>query len=104
MAYKVILDIVAKENFDDIVRYVAVTLENVFAARKIRKEILATLKRIAQHPKSFPLLEDAKLRGLGLRKAHLNHYKYKIFFIVREDEVWVEAILHDSQDYKNILI
>ncbi|HJS23541.1 MAG TPA: type II toxin-antitoxin system RelE/ParE family toxin [Pyrinomonadaceae bacterium] len=59
---------------------------------RFKAETRATLRRIAQFPYQFPLIEGK------VRRAHLKRFRYAILFSLEKEGVFVKAIVHERQD------
>ncbi len=93
MVYRIVFSKEAVEDYDNIVAYYLDLIQNPPVLRKIVFEINRALDLIEQFPFSS---EDF---GDGLRKMHLRRYKYKLFYRVEGEDIVIESILHDFQDY-----
>jgi plasmid stabilization system protein ParE len=61
-------------------------------AERFRDEIDVVMDAIGQRPLSFPEVEE------GVRRALCGTFPYKVYFIVKADEVRVQAVYHVSRD------
>ena len=73
------------------------------AAKNFMKDLEQTLNIIRVSAKSFPFYEDERLQKRGFYKIHFLHHNYKIFYRLDRDIVIIEMIVHDLQDYQNLL-
>lgn len=104
MAYDVILTVGGQEDYDRCIEYILYRFENPVAAGRLREDIEQTLDRLETMAEAFPICESEKLKHRNLRKVHLSHYDYKVFYHIENDsEVYVDAIIHDKQDFETIL-
>jgi hypothetical protein len=51
-------------------------------------EIRGGLRRIEEHPKAWPLIED------GIRRYRLNRFPYGLVYMVHQSEIVVLAVMH----------
>lgn len=58
------------------------------------REIDIALQKVIIKPDLFPILD----KSLEVRRILVARFPYKIFFVVREQQIDVCAILHASQD------
>lgn len=58
------------------------------------REIDIALQKIILNPDLFPILD----KKLEVRRVLVSRFPYKIFFVVRQREIDICAILHASQD------
>ena len=104
MAYKIVFTADGQKHYDRCLDYLFYELESWQAAINFRNDVSDTIKKLALGAGSYAICEDKDLMARKIRKIHLRKHKYKIFYrIVNEHEVHIDAILHDKQDFKNIL-
>lgn len=58
---------------------------------RFKVEVRTTLRRIADHPLSFPAIDSR------VRRALLGSYPYSVYFIVEEKSVVILAVLHQHR-------
>lgn len=59
---------------------------------------------LLSHYQALP--RDAGLyavRFAGVRRLNLDRFPYGLFYVIREPEVWLLAVLHDSRDTEKVL-
>lgn len=103
MAFNLVVLASGRATYNHCLNYIMYELENPFAAQSFSDDFYNTLDVIAENPLSYGLCDLARLHERGLRKKHLKKHKYKIFYHVEGDDIYVEAVLHDKQDFENIL-
>lgn len=59
---------------------------------RFRAETRATLRRIAQFPYQFQLIEGK------FRRARLKRFRYAILFSLEKEGVFVRAVIHERRD------
>ena len=101
--YKLVFTTGWNQTYYSCLDYVLKELNNRQAAESLLIDIESTLKVIADAAESFLLCENEVLRSRGLYKKHLLKHSYKIFYTVDGDKVYVQMILHDKQDFENLL-
>ena len=77
---------------------------NATAAANFLREYEVTLCKLSQNAASYGLCEEVELSKIGIRKIHFPHLKYKIFYHIKNNTVYIDFISHDSQDYLNRII
>lgn len=102
MDYKVILTHPAKVQLEHIIDYILSKYENSQEALSIMEDAEETRFRLSHVAASLKLCDDAKLHSLGYRTIHFKHHRYFMLYRIQDDIVYVDAIYHDLQDYKNI--
>lgn len=75
MDYKVILSDFAKQQLDDILFYICITLCNETAARSVLQDAENTIQKLSQSGASLKLCEEPQLAQYGYRKIHFSYYK-----------------------------
>ena len=103
MAYKIAFTETGRKTYDECIEYILFELGHPQAARKLLEDIDMVLESLQMAAASFALCDDEDLRSHGLRKVHLRRHSYKIFYRVDGDNVYIEYVLHDKRDYKNII-
>lgn len=103
MAFKIILTKDGEKSIRNCVGYILYNFKDKFAAKNLYDDILITIESLKNNAKAHPICEDADLISRGLRKIHLRKHAYKIFYRVEGNEVLIDILLHDKQDYENIL-
>lgn len=106
MVYQIRFTERADKSIDSCLDYLLYQVEstgNPQAAKNFMKDFEQTLNILKVSANSFPFYEDERLRKKGFYKIHFLHHNYKIFYRIDEDMVIIEIIMHDLQDYQNIL-
>jgi len=83
---RIILSPDAKADIRSTIRWYRRTDPNL--ALRFKLETHAVLRRIAQFPYQFPLIEGT------FRRARLKRFPYRIFFYVEKDRVVVKTVIH----------
>jgi plasmid stabilization system protein ParE len=89
MKYRLILSPDAKAGISSAVRWYQ--LRDPDAAFRFLLKTRATIRRIGQHPYSFPRVEGV------IRRAVLHPFPYSIFFTLKKQFVIITAIRHQRQ-------
>ncbi|MBQ8992335.1 type II toxin-antitoxin system RelE/ParE family toxin [Candidatus Saccharibacteria bacterium] len=97
MAFEVIFADGGRSTYDHIVNYFLNELENPRVAMKWMGEVREAQKRLEYSADSYPICEEDFLEKRSLRKIRLRHYNYKVFYKIKGNKVYIEAILHDKQ-------
>lgn len=104
MAFRVVLTEYAWKTLENDVDYILYNFKDAFAADNLYSDIEGTLNLLKNNPEAFNFCNNEDFQKKGIRKVHLKKHRYKIFYhIVDHREVQIDAILHDSQDFENIL-
>src|SRR4029079_10066057 len=62
-------------------------------------EIRATLRRLERFPYQFPIVEARKYFSDPVRRAHLKHFPYSMYFRLNKDVASVKAIIHQRRNH-----
>ncbi|MBQ3306188.1 hypothetical protein IJH02_02000 [Candidatus Saccharibacteria bacterium] len=104
MAFKITLSDDSKASLRKTFVYILYELRDGFAANNLYADVKNTLALISYNAEAHAFCEDKDLSARGIRKIHLKKHKYKFFYHITSDsEVWIDAFLHDKQDFETIL-
>jgi toxin ParE1/3/4 len=65
--------------------------EDINLAVRFRADTQATLRRIAQNQRAFPIVRDT------IRRAVLKKFPYSVYFEIRGDAVFVRSVVHQHR-------
>lgn len=102
MNYKVILSNFAKEQLDNILFYIYMTLGNEPAAKSVLQDAEKTIQKLAQVGGSLKLCEEPALAQYGYRKIHFASHRYIMLYTVNKKEIHIDRIYHELEDYQNL--
>ncbi len=102
MGYKVILSDFAKQQLDDIIFYIYYTLGNDTAARNVLQDAENTIRKLAQVGGSLKICDEPRLAQYGYRKIHFSSHRYIMLYIIEGNEIHIDRIYHELEDYKNL--
>ena len=97
MDFNIILTDGGQKTRDHIFDYYINTLGSPHIAEKVYKDYLDTIELLAKMADAYQIYEDASIRGKNLRRIRFGKYKYKIFYEIRGNNVYIKAILSDKQ-------
>jgi addiction module RelE/StbE family toxin len=97
--YQVRLLSIAKEDFTEIISYIAV--DNPTAADAIANKIEKNLESLSDNPNLGRIPREEEIRNLGYR--YLIVQNYLIFYTIEEKTIFVHRILHGARNYKSLL-
>jgi hypothetical protein len=63
----------------------------------------ATIEMLETSPGSFGYCNSEKLKQLGFHKIHFQKHKYLFVYRIFGDEVIIEGMYHELQDYENAI-
>ncbi len=99
--YKIEITELAERDMESIGDYIAYELRNPMAAVNVVKGIRTRINSLLYFPEGNELDEDEILACLGIRKTYYN--RYKIYYIVYQNTIYIVRILHMLVDSKIIL-
>lgn len=93
----------AEDDLVDLLRYVAVELEEPSVALRLLEAMDRAIESLAVMPHRCPPVDDEYLAEMGYRKLHIKNYL--AFFTIDEETktVYVERILYARRDWLHIL-
>lgn len=62
-------------------------------ARRLAAEVAEAIERISRRPRSFPSHEQT-----SYRKCILTRFPYTLFFLERDEDIWIAAIAHQKRN------
>ena len=104
MAYKVIITPPSKHRLDMYVGYTAMRLKNLPAARSIIKDARNTFLKLSETADKVKICDNPVLAAHGYRKFHFLKHDFVILFRIDENNVIVDGMFHELQDYEATFI
>ncbi len=103
MGYKVVQTDLFQGDLDDVIRYIALALDNRSAAAALLDAMDRCFDELGRTPLMYEACRDPHLRTLGYRRAVIRNYivVYKVDDAVRQ--VTVLRLFHSRQDYENLI-
>lgn len=102
--YNVQLTSEAENDLDNFVYYLWFNLENPQAAKHLIDDFEKTKEKLSTVAASINFCENPKLAALGYRKFNFLKMKYFMLYRIEGNNVVVDNIFHQLQDYENKLI
>lgn len=102
MGYNVIMTSRAEEHLRKTVRYLIIELGNEQAARSLKQSIQQTLQFLEYGADSLHFLSDPELRKYGYKRITIGKTRYFFVYRIEENNVWIDAMFHEQQDYPNL--
>ena len=104
MAYRVKITPPAKRRLDNYIGYTAVVLKNRQAASSIMEDARQTRERLANNASFVKVCENPVLAKYGYRKFHFQKHSFIMIYRICGDEVIVDGMYHELQDYEALFI
>ena len=102
MNYRVILSNFAKQQLDNILFYISITLCNETAARNVLQDAENTIQQLAQSGGSLKLCDEPDLAQYGYRKIHFSSHRYIMLYTIEGKDILIDRIYHELEDYQNL--
>jgi toxin ParE1/3/4 len=101
--YSVILEATASSDLRGILRYIAGTLKEPVAAKRVYYSIKEKVSALNQMSLRFPVVQDDILAIRGVR--WMSAENYLVFYIINENrkKVHVLRILYNRRDWRSLL-
>jgi len=101
--HKVIIEISAQRDLQNILHYITDTLKEPVIARRIYMSIKEQILTLRQMPLRHSLVQDQPYTTMGVRKLLIENYI--AFYIIDEEkcEVHVLRVLYNRREWQNIL-
>jgi plasmid stabilization system protein ParE len=101
--YKIVIELPAQRDLQDILCYITDTLKEPVVARRIYTSIKEQILALSQMPLRHSVVQDQPYATMGVRKLLVENYI--AFYIINEAkcEVHVLRILYNRREWQNIL-
>lgn len=104
MDYKVSVTQEAEEDLDKYIWYLIYEKGNRQAAKNVLDDFEMTKERLAKVARSLNDCVNPRLKQLGYKRINFIRHRYFMLYRIVENEVIVDAIFHELQDYENKMI
>ncbi len=101
MDYKIRVTTDAQEDLDKFIRYLLFEKQNEQAAKNVLDDFDATIDKLQSVAGSLELCKNSRLRNLGYHRINFLKHRYFMLYRIVNDEVFVDNIFHELQDYEN---
>lgn len=103
MQFNVDVSELAESQYDNILDYLANVMCNPQAVTGVISDFDYAIEELEKKASLFGYCNDERLRRLELHKLHLRHHKYVLVYRIDGQNVIVEGMYHESQDYENAI-
>ncbi len=103
MEYKVVVTDFAKEQLESYIAYIINELKSKQGARAVLDDYLDTINILKVSANSLALLQDKNFAIYNYRRINFCKHRYFMLYRIVDNIVFVDAIYHGLQDYKNII-
>lgn len=103
MHFNVEVSNLANEQYDRFLNYIYYTLKNPQAVENLMRDFDATIAILESQADSFGYCRSERLRKLGFHKIHFQRHKYLLIYRIKQNNVIVEGMYHELQDYEHAI-
>ena len=103
MQYNVRLSTLAEAQYDTILSYISNKLKNPQALINIMDDYDETISVLEKAAGSFGFCKSIRLKKMGFHKINFQKHRYLFVYRIVRDEVIIEGMYHELQDYENAI-
>ena len=104
MLYSIEISELAEKQYGEILSYIANQLKNSQAVKNVIDDFDSTVNRLEKMAEKFGLCKSERLKALGLHKIRFEKHRYLfVYRIEGQQEVVIEGMYHELQDYENAI-
>ena len=103
MQYNVSLSKLAEEQYDKILSYISNKLKNPQALMSVMDDYDTTISVLEKAAASFAFCKSNRLKEMGFHKINFDNHRYLFVYRIVGNEVIVEGMYHELQDYENAI-
>lgn len=100
ISYNIIILPLAMNDIYEHTNYIAHKLQSPHTALNIAKDLRNTIDSLRIFPHRHKLDDDIRLSSLGIRKIY--YKKYKIFFLIKHDTIYILRVIHTLENSDNV--
>jgi len=101
MAYDIIITKDAENDLEGFIKYLIFEKESMQAAENVLNDFKATTESLKVVAGSLKLCDNPRLRRLGYRRINFLNHRYFMMYRIVDNQVFIDNIFHDLQDYEN---
>ena len=103
MPFNVVFSELAEKQYDAVLSYVANTLKNPQALKNIMDDFDETIEKLENQADTFGYCKSNRLREMNLRGIGFAIHRYLFVYRIHGNQVIVEGMYHELQDYENAI-
>lgn len=103
MRFNVEMSDMAIEQYDKFLAYIYHTLLNPQAAANLMQDFDETIGILEKQADIFGYCKSERLKALGFHKIHFQKHRYLFVYRIKQDNVVVEGMYHELQDYERVI-
>ena len=101
MVYNMVVTADAEEDLNRYIRYLIFDKGSDQAARNVLNDFEATVESLKIVAGSLKLCDNPRLKELGYRRINFHSHRYFMLYRLEGNDVFVDNIFHELQDYEN---
>ena len=102
MVYKVAVTNFAWNQLNNITDYIVYDLMNPDAAESVLDDFEKAVDKLEKTAASFALCSEPELAQHGYRRYHLESHRYILLYRIVGQDVFIDRVYHELQDYQNL--
>ena len=102
MVYNVEVTDFAFAQLDNILDYIRFKLMNPDATAGVMEDFDEAIEKLEKAAGSFKICEEEELAQHEYRRYHLARHRYVLLYRIDGQNVFIERIYHELQDYQNL--
>ena len=103
MNYEVVVTLDAKEDLEGFINYLLVEKKSRQAAKNLLDDFEAAKQSLETVADSIKLCDNPRLKALGYRRINFLSHRYFMLYRIEGNQVIVDNIFHELQDYERKL-
>lgn len=104
MQFNVSISELAEKQYIKILDYLKYRIRNNQAVINVMDDFDETIQLLEENAMSFGLCNDERLRRKGFRKLHFKRHRYLFVYRIIDNDVIIEGLYHELQDYENAIL
>lgn len=101
MVYNIVVTADAEEDLNRYVRYLIFDKGSSQAARNLLNDFETTVESLKIVAGSLKLCDNPRLKELGYHRINFHSHRYFMLYRLEGNDVFVDNIFHELQDYEN---
>ena len=103
MQFNVELSYLAEKQYDNILSYISDKIKNPQALDNVMNDFDDTIEVLEQSADVYGYCSSRRLKDMGLHKIKFARHRYLFVYRIKGQQVIIEGIYHELQDYENAI-
>ena len=104
MEYRIVVTADAEADLESFIRYLLFEKKSEQAAANVLNDFEATKQNLVRVAGSLKFCDNPRLRELGYRRINFASHRYFMLYRIEKDQVIIDNIFHELQDYESKMI